>query len=295
MALIGRPPCDEGAVLYGAAAPPCSAAARRWTLVAAILGSSMAFIDGTVVNVALPAIQHDLRATARQAQWVIESYALVPGGAAAGRRRAGRSLRAPARSSCSAWRSSPLASIGCALVAQRAAADRGARGARRRRGAAGAGQPGADQRHVSRGRARPRDRHLVGLQRHHRRARARWSAASWSITARGPGPSSSTCRWRVVLLSLMPGARCRKAAAARRGRAARCRGRGARDRRAWAASCSRSSRRRRAAGTSPAVLARAGDRRRGLALLRRRREPRAARRCCRSRCFATATSPAPTC
>ncbi|HSI55877.1 MAG: MFS transporter [Ramlibacter sp.] len=51
-------------------------AARRWTLVAAILGSSMAFLDGTVVNVALPAIQDQLGATAAQAQWVIESYAL---------------------------------------------------------------------------------------------------------------------------------------------------------------------------------------------------------------------------
>ena len=36
----------------------------------------MAFIDGTVVNVALPAIQRDLQATASQAQWVVESYAL---------------------------------------------------------------------------------------------------------------------------------------------------------------------------------------------------------------------------
>jgi hypothetical protein len=36
---------------------PCTAEARIWILVATILGSSMAFIDGTVVNVALPAIQ----------------------------------------------------------------------------------------------------------------------------------------------------------------------------------------------------------------------------------------------
>jgi EmrB/QacA subfamily drug resistance transporter len=48
----------------------------QWTLIAAILGSSMAFADGTVVNVALPAIQADLGADASQAQWVIESYAL---------------------------------------------------------------------------------------------------------------------------------------------------------------------------------------------------------------------------
>ncbi|HEY1393379.1 MAG TPA: MFS transporter, partial [Methylibium sp.] len=79
MSLLGRPPCDEGAILGGAEASPCTRAARRWTLVAAILGSSMAFIDGTVVNVALPALQRDLQATASQAQWVIESYALLLG------------------------------------------------------------------------------------------------------------------------------------------------------------------------------------------------------------------------
>jgi EmrB/QacA subfamily drug resistance transporter len=76
MSHIGKPPCDEGAVLYGADHTPCPSNAHRWTLVAAILGSSMAFVDGTVVNVALPAIQAELGANASQAQWVIESYAL---------------------------------------------------------------------------------------------------------------------------------------------------------------------------------------------------------------------------
>jgi EmrB/QacA subfamily drug resistance transporter len=45
-------------------------------LAATILGSSMAFIDGTVVNVALPAILADFRATMVDAQWVVEAYAL---------------------------------------------------------------------------------------------------------------------------------------------------------------------------------------------------------------------------
>lgn len=45
-----------------------------WVLLATILGSGMAFLDGTVVNVALPAIQADLDATVTQLQWVIESY-----------------------------------------------------------------------------------------------------------------------------------------------------------------------------------------------------------------------------
>ncbi|MCU1333882.1 MAG: transporter, partial [Candidatus Angelobacter sp.] len=47
-----------------------------WVLAAAILGSSLAFIDGTVVNVALPSIQQALHATVSDAQWVVESYAL---------------------------------------------------------------------------------------------------------------------------------------------------------------------------------------------------------------------------
>jgi len=76
MSQIGRPPCDEAAILHGPKAAPCAVAAQRWTLVAAILGSSMAFVDGTVANVALPALQRDLNASAYQAQWVIESYAL---------------------------------------------------------------------------------------------------------------------------------------------------------------------------------------------------------------------------
>ena len=51
----------------------------RWTLAATILASSMTFIDGTVVNVALPALQADLHATITDVQWVIEAYALFLG------------------------------------------------------------------------------------------------------------------------------------------------------------------------------------------------------------------------
>jgi len=76
MSQIGKPPCEEGVILNGAAALPCSSPSRHWTLVAAILGSGLAFIDGTVVNVALPAIQRELGATTSDAQWVMESYAL---------------------------------------------------------------------------------------------------------------------------------------------------------------------------------------------------------------------------
>jgi EmrB/QacA subfamily drug resistance transporter len=48
-----------------------------WILAATILGSSLAFIDGTVVNVALPALQTAMHATVSDVQWVVESYALL--------------------------------------------------------------------------------------------------------------------------------------------------------------------------------------------------------------------------
>src|ERR1700736_4760831 len=48
-----------------------------WILTATILGSSMAFIDSTVVNVALPAIQASFHATVVDVQWVVESYGLL--------------------------------------------------------------------------------------------------------------------------------------------------------------------------------------------------------------------------
>src|SRR5205085_5176064 len=54
----------------------CGKAQRRWTLAATILGSSMVFIDGTVVNVALPALQTNLNATVADVQWVVEACTL---------------------------------------------------------------------------------------------------------------------------------------------------------------------------------------------------------------------------
>ena len=63
--------------------PPDGRVVRRysknWILVATILGSSMAFIDGTAVNVALPVMQRELGATFTQLQWVIVAYALFLG------------------------------------------------------------------------------------------------------------------------------------------------------------------------------------------------------------------------
>ena len=69
-------PCDEGVVLSGKPASPCGRQAQAWILAATILASSMAFIDSTVVNVALPALQSSLQATVVGVQWVVESYGL---------------------------------------------------------------------------------------------------------------------------------------------------------------------------------------------------------------------------
>ena len=54
-----------------------SAATGRWVLAGAIIGSGMAFVDGTVVNVALPNIQSDLGADVTELLWIVESYMLL--------------------------------------------------------------------------------------------------------------------------------------------------------------------------------------------------------------------------
>ena len=77
MANFLRQPCDEGVIRSGLASGPRPPTSGRWILAATILGSSMAFIDGTVVNVALSALQLDLNATVIDVQWVVESYALL--------------------------------------------------------------------------------------------------------------------------------------------------------------------------------------------------------------------------
>jgi EmrB/QacA subfamily drug resistance transporter len=50
---------------------------KRFTIIATILGSTIVFLDATVVNVALPAISDDLNAGLADQQWVVEAYALA--------------------------------------------------------------------------------------------------------------------------------------------------------------------------------------------------------------------------
>jgi EmrB/QacA subfamily drug resistance transporter len=60
----------DGTIRYGSAA-------GRWVLGATVLGSGIAFLDGTVVNVALPAIDADLDAGISGLQWIVDSYLLT--------------------------------------------------------------------------------------------------------------------------------------------------------------------------------------------------------------------------
>jgi EmrB/QacA subfamily drug resistance transporter len=76
MAVPHRQPCDAALVLAGPCVAPAAKAARPWILAATILGSSMIFIDGTIVNVALPILQNDFNASLAGVQWVVESYGL---------------------------------------------------------------------------------------------------------------------------------------------------------------------------------------------------------------------------
>lgn len=61
-----------------AAGPIAFGTARgRWVLAATALGSGMAFLDGTVVNVALPSMGEDLHAEISGLQWIVNGYMLM--------------------------------------------------------------------------------------------------------------------------------------------------------------------------------------------------------------------------
>lgn len=59
------------------ATSPCAPRSTPWVLAATILGSSMVFVDGTVMNLALPALQLSLNTNFIDLQWIIQSYALL--------------------------------------------------------------------------------------------------------------------------------------------------------------------------------------------------------------------------
>jgi len=85
-----HPPCDRGVIgrIAEHAHPP---SARAWVLAGTVLGSGLAFIDGSAVNLTLPVIQRSLGGGVQAAQWIMNAYALLlsalvlAGGAAADR------------------------------------------------------------------------------------------------------------------------------------------------------------------------------------------------------------------
>jgi len=89
-------PCNDATIRATLATGDCAAAAKPWVLLVAVLGSSLSYIDESVVNVALPAIETDLGTSVVVIQWLVNAYTLslsaflLIGGAAGdlfGRRR----------------------------------------------------------------------------------------------------------------------------------------------------------------------------------------------------------------
>src|SRR2546423_15646632 len=82
-------PCDEAAIRSVRSAQECAQSSKPWVLAVTIMASTMAYIDESVVNVALPTIEADLKTSAAVVQWLVNAYmlslpALVLVGGAAG-------------------------------------------------------------------------------------------------------------------------------------------------------------------------------------------------------------------
>lgn len=78
MAINVTEPCAAGVIRAGEFRETAfDESTGRWILAATILGSSITFIDGTVVSVALPVLQTEFHASVTEAQWIVESYALM--------------------------------------------------------------------------------------------------------------------------------------------------------------------------------------------------------------------------
>ena len=76
---VARQPCDEGELRAKHRPRICPQRDKPWVLATSILGSSLAFIEGSVVNLALPAMQSGLDIDSTAVQWVMNAYLLVLG------------------------------------------------------------------------------------------------------------------------------------------------------------------------------------------------------------------------
>ena len=77
MIVTERPPCDAALVRAAPDTPGCASHARQWVLAATILGSSLAYLMASIINVALPAIQETFAATVAEMQWVATAYTVL--------------------------------------------------------------------------------------------------------------------------------------------------------------------------------------------------------------------------
>lgn len=71
-----RTPCEPAVANAATGRETQGARAKSWVLAATILGSSIAFLDGSVVTIVLPIMQQELHATIVGAQWIVEIYLL---------------------------------------------------------------------------------------------------------------------------------------------------------------------------------------------------------------------------
>ena len=70
-------PCEEAAIQSIRVVQDYAASAKRWVLLTTILASSIAYLDESIVNVALPAIETDLATSVVVVQWLINAYTLT--------------------------------------------------------------------------------------------------------------------------------------------------------------------------------------------------------------------------
>ncbi len=69
-------PCEEATIRSVAPARDCAARSKTWVLTVTILASTMAYVDESVVNVAMPTIERELHASAAVVQWLVNAYML---------------------------------------------------------------------------------------------------------------------------------------------------------------------------------------------------------------------------
>ena len=149
--------CDAAGVARAGA--PAETRNPTWVLITTILASGLAFLEGSVFNVGLPAIGETFNASASDLQWAINAYLLPLGallllGGAAGDRFGRVRLLVAGTALFGA------ASIGCALAATPALAADRPYGAGRRRGNVDAEQFGHPRLGLWRRSSRPGNRHL---------------------------------------------------------------------------------------------------------------------------------------